>query len=251
MRIDKRLAVFMHEPAANRILREAIKALPEKTEAYFVGGAVRNAAYYKIFKKKLPSRDYDMFVNGKVKKFVKNLQAKKFELRKNEPDDMVLRKRKFPGARELDEFVWVEMHLSPYKTITENLEKKSNFTINGLALPLESAISPNWYEHIIALPGSLKDLSSKQLRFNMDSSHPTNFYATLRFMAKGFKQPPAREVKKLVSLLKKMKKKQFDRNMAKVFNYVGGEAEARKLAKKLGVKVDVFNWRALKKYFKK
>ena len=240
------LPVFMHDPATNKILKEAASAIPKGTKVYFVGGAARNAVYYRLFHKKMPQRDYDMVSIGNREKFIKNLRSMGFTygflIRK---DTITMKKKRMKKPKDqFADYVFLDIHFSK-KSIRKNLKEVTGFTINGFALALKDVASKDWYKKIIAIPTALKDLKNKKLHVNA-LSHPAMLYACLRFMSKGFKPPSKKEVKQLLKALGKLPKYKFKRNVQKVFSYVGGEKKARQLAKKLGIKIDIFDFETIK-----
>ena len=78
--------------------------------------------------------------------------------------------------------------------------------------------------------------------------HPGNLFACLRFMSVGFKPPSKDEVELLLRQLPELEKWRFERNIKKVFGYVGGERKARQLIKSLGIKIDIFNQKKLREF---
>jgi len=244
---NSKLPLFMHEPEANKIIRETISCIPKKTKVFLVGGRARNAIYYEHFKEKLAQRDYDLLVMGDAKEFISNLRERKFTYGKiKRKYEIVLRKKKIPKPKRISDYVVLDIHISKEKNIKNSLKEKSNFTFNAFALPLEEAVSKDWYKKMISLPNSLKDLKNKQIKINQ-LNHPANLFACIRFMSKGFKKPSKKNVKDLLSSLKKIRKDRFKKNVRKVFDYVGGEKKARILAKKLGIKENLFDYETLKK----
>jgi tRNA nucleotidyltransferase/poly(A) polymerase len=242
----KNLPVFMQDTATNEIFSEVAK-FSGIGKAYIVGGATRNALYYRLFGKKLPQRDYDISFYGDIDNFVKNLRSAGFTFGKiRRKHEIVLKKKKVDKPNHPSGYVVLDIHISNEKDIFKNLRKYSNFTINGSVLPLKEVASKDWYKKIISLPGAKRDLKNKQLRIN-SLSHPANFFACLRFMSKGFKAPSQKEVKELVDDLKRMNPRRYEKNVKKIFDYVGGEKKARLLLKKLKIKEDVFKLTPKKK----
>lgn len=247
--MNNQLPIFMHDSKNFEILKDAKFAIPKNAKAYLVGGAPRNALYFKLFNKKLPERDYDILFVGNKDNFVKNLRSRGFVYgeikRKNE---IVLKKKKIPkpNRKSFSDYVYLDIHFSDENSVLKNLKENANFTINGFALSLKDVDSENWHKKIISLPNAMKDLENRKLHINI-ISHPANLFACLRFMSKGFKKPSKEDIKKLLFSLKKLEKYKFKRNVNKVFDYVGGEKEARKLAKRLGIKKDIFNFKIIEK----
>lgn len=94
------------------------------------------------------------------------------------------------------------------------------------------------------MPRAFKDLKNKQIYVGI-IAHPANLFACLRFMSKGFKKPSKKEIKALLKALGKLEKWRYEKNVKKVFDYVGGEKAARKLVKSLGIKKDLFNFKTI------
>ena len=235
-----KLPLFMQDPKVDKIIREIISCIPKETKVFLVGGATRNALYYKYFKKKLPQRDYDLVIIGNSKKFISNLKKKKF-LKGNiqKKDEVTLKKPKIENPKKISDYVVLDIHISKEKNIKKLTKKEANFTFNCSVLPLKEATSKNWDKKIVSSKNSLKDLKNKQIKIN-SLNHPANLFACIRFMSKGFKKPSEKEIGMLLDSLKNLPKEKFERNVKKVFDYVGGE-KARLLVKKLGIKEDIFS----------
>ncbi|MCH7493004.1 hypothetical protein IID19_05490 [Patescibacteria group bacterium] len=58
--------------------------------------------------------------------------------------------------------------------------------------------------------------------------------------------PPKDEVELLLQQLKKLEKRRFKSNVKKIIDYVGGEPNARKLIKRLGIKLDIFDMKKVR-----
>lgn len=241
------LPVFMQDPKTYELLREAKSAIPKGTKVYLVGGAVRNALYFERFDERLPQRDYDLLLIGDKDAFISNLRAKGFIYgfirRKHE---ITLKKKRVPRPKDhFADHVFLDIHISDERSVLKNLKDQSNFTINGFALSLKHVDSNQWHKRIISLPQAEADLNDKQLRVNV-IAHPANLFACLRFMSKGFKAPSRDEVDKLLCALGTLEKWRYERNIKKLFDYVGGESIARKLAKRLKIKQDIFDFDTIK-----
>ncbi len=245
--MNKKLPVFMQDSKTFEILKEAKSAIPKNTKVYLVGGAVRNALYFKLFNKKLPQRDYDILLAGDKDKFVNNLRARGFSygfIRRKYT--VTLKKKKIPKPQHrFNDYVLLDIHISDEKNILKNLKDNSNFTINGFALSLKDINSENWHKKVISLPLAMQDLKNKKLRVNV-IVHPANLFACLRFMSQGFKPPSKKEVKELLIALGSLEKWRYPRNIKKLFDYAGGEYKTRKLVKKLGVKENIFDFNIIK-----
>jgi hypothetical protein len=234
---------FTREGKEVEILKEVISSIPPKTRIYLVGGAARNSIYYYLFKKSLPQRDYDLLLIGSFDEFIKNLRQNKFIFGKiRRKNEIVLKKKLIPYPKSVADYVVLDIHRSHEQSVIKNLKENSAFTINGFAIPLRRYFSKTLSKHLISIQEALKDLKNQRLRLNASGykSHPGNLFACLRFMAIGFKPPAKKEIKLLLEQLPKLEKWRFEKNIKKVFNYVGGEKKARQLVKKLGIKVDIF-----------
>ena len=89
-------------------------------------------------------------------------------------------------------------------------------------------------------------MKNKQLRINANN-HPANLFSCIRFMSQGFKQPSKKEINSLLLKLGDFEKWRYPRNIQKLYDYVGGEKEARKLVKKLGIKQNIFDYKEVRK----
>lgn len=244
--------VFTREGKTAEILKEVIDSIPLKTKIYVVGGAARNAVYYDFFKKSLPQRDYDLLLVGNLEKFVDNLRKKhKFIYgRIRRKNQVVLKKKMISNPKSIVDFMALDIHQSCESNILNNLKSNSAFTINGFAIPLQEYLSLDIKKSLVALPGAINDLKKHRLSLNISGykGHPGNLFACLRFMSAGFSYPDKKSIDLLLRQLPKLEKWRFERNVKKVFGYVGGEKNARKLVKQLGVNVDIFDFQKLKEF---
>ncbi|MBI4449530.1 hypothetical protein HY634_00565 [Candidatus Uhrbacteria bacterium] len=246
---NHRLPLFMHDDAVAEIIRSAIAAIPEGTRVYLVGGAVRNAFYYQIFRRRLPQRDYDLVCIGDWRSFVRNLRKQGFvwgKLRRARQVVLMYPKVARPRAHQPTDYVVLDTQLALNKTIRAELKKKINFSINGFAIPLQAVVQPTWQRRAIMLPCAYEDLKARRLRV-LHGIHPTNLYACLRFMSQGFRPPSKQDVEQLLTSLTTIEEWRFDRNVRKVFNYVGGERRARQLVRRLGIRENIFDLKVLRR----
>jgi hypothetical protein len=240
------LPIFMKEESTNKILKEVISCVPNNTKIYLIGGALRTAIYYKYFNKKMPMRDYDLFLTGSPKEFISNLRKMGFIYGKlKRKDERTIKKKRFSGAKEIEDFVVLDIHFSNKGNIKSNLQKNANFTINGFALPLKEILSPKWQKKVISVKNAERDLKQKQIRVNA-FIHPAQLYASIRFVSQGYKPPTKEELSGLLLLLKKLRKNQLERNLKKIFNQTGGEDKAREIVKRMGIKEDIFSFETIK-----
>jgi hypothetical protein len=244
--------LFTKEGKTAEILKEVIVSIPIKTKVYLIGGAARNTIYFDLFKKALPQRDYDILLIGDLDKFVDNLRKDyKFVYGKiRRKDEIVLKKKLVPNPQSITDYIILDIHRSHEKNVLKNLEKNTAFTINGFAIPLQNYFLKNFKKYLIELPGAVNDLENHRLVLNVTGyrGHHGNLFACLRFMSIGFTPPDKESVALLLKQLPKLEKWRFERNIKKVFGYAGGEKRARKLAKSLNLKIDIFNFETLKKF---
>lgn len=241
---NNQLPVFMRDAKTNEILSAAARVVPHGAQVYLVGGAARNAMYDYVFHKALPQRDYDISFYGDVAAFVKNLRKLDFTYGKiRRKHEITLKKTKVakPEKGGYSDYVVFDLHLSDEKSILKNLQTEANFTINGFAIPLKSVASKDWIKKVVSLPVAWQDLNAKQIRVNA-MAHPANLFACLRWMSQCFKAPLQADVKVLLAGFSKIDPIKYKRNTKKLFDYVGGEKDARLLLKKLKIKENLFDY---------
>lgn len=230
-------------------LKEVIQSVPKKSRVYVIGRAARNDVYFQLTKKTLPQRDVDLLLVGDLDTFVSNLRKHLFSFgRIRRKNDVVLKKKLIAKPTSLKDYLFLDIHRSEEPDVLTNLKNHAAFTINGFAIPLEAYLLKNNKKYTICLPRALADLTKHRLRLNPSGyqGHAGNIFACLRFMSLGFKAPPKKEVTLLLAQLPKLEAWRFERNVKKVFSYVGGERKARKLARSLGIKTDIFDMKTVR-----
>jgi hypothetical protein len=233
--------------------QKVVENIPPELELYLVGGALRNALFKLFHGVALTQRDYDQVVTKGSADYTKYLDGLGFEEHpypSRQDVQTVYRKPLFDGANE-DYHDWLvfDMHTVDGTTIEDNLKFNVGFTINGTAMRLSDTLTKPWDEVIIeTLPTAIQDIKDKKLRLNLDgyTHQPSNFYAMLRFMSVGFSAPSDDEVQLLFRELPNIEHVRFERNVKKIWEYVGGEAKARALVHSLGIDVDVFDEETIK-----
>lgn len=247
MIVNKKLPLFLHDKKTNEIFKLVVAAIPKDTKTYLVGGAIRNAIYYRYFKKELPRRDFDIMLVGDKDGFVKNLRQAGFVYGKTKrKHEVVVKMKRIPKPKHIhNDYLYLDIHISEEKSPLKNLKENSNFTINGSTISLKDIFRDNWFDKLISLPGALSDLKNKRLKLNQ-LSHPANLFAAMRFMSLGFKQPKQSEVDLLLQSLGGLEEWRYEKNIKKLFGYVGGEGNAIKLQKKLKIKEDIFDLKVIK-----
>ena len=249
--IETRL--FSREGKIKEVFTQVIGAIPKGSKVWVIGGAARNVIYFEVFRKALPQRDFDLVFIGDPKNFIENLRKKGFRYgRIRRKEEVVLRKELVKNPKSTAEYLFLDIHLSKEKSIMKNLERNAAFTINGFAIPAEKYLSKQILSYTKYLPHAMIDLKQKQLRLNPNGyqGHPGNLFSMLRFMSAGFKAPKKKEVELLLKELPNLEEWRFERNVQKVFSYVGGEKKARALVRSLGITYDVFGFKILKQRLK-
>jgi hypothetical protein len=240
---------------AEQSLREMIRSLPDDVELYLVGGSVRNALIREIHGDNLTQRDYDQVVTKGSQSYTSYLASLGYDERpypSHQDEQVVYSLPLNEDAKKSDSYVnWLvlDLHTVDGTTIEDNLRHNAAFTINGCAVNARDLYDKPLQEALIqALPTALEDIKNKQLRLNYDGYKyaASNFYAMLRFMSAGFAAPSAEEVQLLLQELPNLEHARFERNVKKVWNYVGGEEKARAMVRGLGIDVDVFDEQAVK-----
>lgn len=231
-------------------LSQVITSLPADIEVYLIGGAVRNSLFRMFHNTVLTQRDYDQVItkgSTLYKEHLKSLAFKEHLYPSRQDEQVVYSLPLNEKARQGESYMnWLvlDLHTVDGTTIEENIRKNSAFTINGCAVNVRDLYSKPWKEAVIqVLPSALQDIKDKRLRLNYEGyrKYPSNFYAMLRFLSVGFSRPSHEEIMLLLKELPNLEHSRFERNVQKVWDYVGGEDKARALVKDLGIEIDVFN----------
>lgn len=249
MSTSKKLPLFLHDEKTNEIFRMVVASIPRGTKAYLVGGAIRNAIYYKYFKRELPRRDFDILLIGDHANFINQLRKRGFVFGKTKrKHEIVVKIKLVPKPVHIhNDYLYLDIHISEEKNTLKNLAQNSNFTINGSTISLRNIFREDWFDKLVSLPGALSDLKNKRLRLNQ-LNHPANLFACLRFMSLGFTKPKQTEIDLLLKSLGGLEKSRYEKNIKKLFGYVGGEEKARRLLKKLKIKQDIFDLKVVKTF---
>ena len=240
------LPILLNLPDARSVFQEVVADLPEDVDVYLIGGAIRNALYYQHFGERLRQRDYDQVATKNSRRYLDFLRSKGFiEGGIVRADQIILCKAlvENPEPQGYDDTVVFDIHPLDGTTAIDNLKNHVGLSINGFALSLRDIYAPDWINRIIELPNAKSDLAAKQMRVNKSGyqSDPAYLFSIIRFMSAGFTPPPQDELKLLLNELPKLETKRFGKNIQKLYNYVGGEAKARRLAAMLGIKGDIFD----------
>ena len=234
--------------------RRVMSNIPEGVELYLVGGAVRNSLIREFHGQDLIQRDYDQVITKGTEQYKEYLESQGFKENpypSHQDIQTVYNKVLVHGEPNFDynDYIVFDMHTMDGTNITYNIEKFVAFTINGCAIKGRDALTKPWEDVLIeVLPGAVQDIKDKQLRLNRNGykEMSSNFYAMLRFMSVGFSAPSTEEVQLLLNELPNLEHARFERNVKKIWDYVGGEDKARNLVRSLGIDIDVFDEQAVK-----
>ena len=234
--------------------RRVMTNLPEEVELYIVGGSVRNSLIREFHGQDLIQRDYDQVITKGTKSYEKYLESLGFKENpypSHQDTQTVYNKVLVQGEPnwDYDDYIVFDMHTMDGTNIAYNIENFVAFTINGCAIMAQDVLTKPWKDALVeVLPGSIQDIKNKLLRLNLDGYRemPSNFYAMLRFMSVGFSAPSPEEVRMLLKELPNLEHARFERNVKKIWEYVGGEYKARELVRSLSIDVDVFDEEAVK-----
>jgi hypothetical protein len=125
----------------------------------------------------------------------------------------------------------------------DNLKKHVGLTINGNAISIRNIFSANWQDKLVSLPGALQAIEKKQLKINNQGykDQPANLFSVIRFVHNGYTPPTKDELMQLVKELPRVEDERYEKNVQKVYKYVGGEDNARRICKQIGIDFDVFD----------
>ncbi|MGZ6004821.1 MAG: hypothetical protein ACXWLH_01580 [Candidatus Saccharimonadales bacterium] len=250
------LPLIYNYSRAREELKRVVDNLPLSVDVYLIGGAIRNALFRHYHGRALKQRDYDQIITKSPNVYIDYLYSMGFVAGEiNRPMQRVMRKSLFENVAPEDHDKWIvfDMHLVDSTKAIDNLKYHVGLTVNAFAISLRDIFSSDWQSKLISLPGAVDDIKGKRLRVNMEGykDQAANFFAVLRFMHAGFLPPPKNELKLLLDELPKIEHNRYQKNVDKVFTYVGGEDAARRLVYKLGIDVDVFNENDVKKHIHK
>jgi hypothetical protein len=226
---------------------EIVQNLPSDVDVYLVSGTIRNALIRKYHGEVWPQRDYDQIVTNGSDDYFSYLYERGFRISNlDRPTQRVVAKPIVKDAKTIsyeDNLVF-DVHMVDGTTVEDNLRNNVGLLINGFALSLRDAFDPNWESKVLALPGALDCIKSKQIRINLHgyTSDANYFFACMRFIGSGLAAPPREEIIKLLMKLPGLEHERYQRNLIKLSSYVGGEAEARRIVKQtMGDEFDIFD----------
>lgn len=228
--------IFLNTPSTKTLLLEVTHLIPEGTEVYLFGGAVRNALYYTYFNEEMTQRDFDCIVIGDGEKFAENLLKAGFIFgSKNSARDKILKKHRIPNpVHKYDDWLYLDCKIYPHgEDIQAILQKISDFTISGVAMNVKDLEADNWLEKIIAVPNGKEDIHSKKLC--VIKPYAINLHKIVRMMSRGFEKPSESDVRLCLEKFKEISEEKFAVNAQKTVAYVGSEEKVLAIAKELGI----------------
>jgi hypothetical protein len=233
-------------PGAAAMMAAVAAAVPADAQLYVIGGALRNSFVYKVLGKQLPQRDYDMVYVGAGRiVFADTLVNAGFRLGAiQRPDQQTFENPCVPDPKTLDDYFIPDVTFYDKGEITDILAAKTNFLLNGFAIAAADLPKPDWDSRVITLPGAMQSIEQQKVVLNPAQSPEyahSNLFAAIRFVSQGFAPPSAEDVKAMLATIKDYPDEKFDKNVQKVFNYVGGEDAARAIAHNMGIAQDIFS----------
>lgn len=242
------LPIFLNNPSTKEILDQVIPLIPEGTEVYLFGGAVRNALYFKYFEEEMTQRDFDCIVIGDGETFAQNLVNAGFIFgSKNTEKSKVLKKvRIAEPVHQYDDWLYLDCKIYPLgETADGVMNRISDFTISGVALNLKYIESNDWQERVVAIPKALEDIQEKQL--TVVKAYSISLHKIIRMVSRGFKKPSEEEVGLCLEKMKDIPEDKFITNTEKTIRYVGSEDEVLKISKDIGINFDILKYEEVKK----
>ncbi len=241
------LPIDFKDNRGREIFEDLIKNLPDDIEVYLIAGTVRNAIQ-RFFHggDNLEQRDYDQIVVKGSDKYLEYLRSLDFyEGRIQRPTQKVMIKS-FVGNQDPEDFknnLVFDIHLVDDTSVIENLESHVGLTVNGNAISIRDIFSEDWQDKLISLPGALEAIQNKALILNPAGYQyqAANLFSVIRFVYNGYTPPPKADIELLIKELPRVEDERYEKNIQKVFRYVGGEDKARSICKEIGIDVDVFS----------
>lgn len=241
------LPIDFKDNRGREVFESLVQNLPEGIEVYLVAGTVRNAIH-RFFHggDSLEQRDYDQIVTKGSDKYLEYLKSKGFYPGRIQRPTQKVMIKSFVGNEDPEDFtnnLVFDVNLVDNSTVLENLEKHVGLTVNGNAISIRDIFSEQWQDRLVSLPGALEAIQNKQLVLNPDGYkyQAANLFSAIRFVHNGYAPPSKEEIKLLMKELPRVEDDRYEKNIQKVFKYVGGEEAARSIWKEIGVDVDVFD----------
>lgn len=244
--------IFFYSNRARNSMNTIIEKLPPDVDVWLVGGAVRNALVKKYHGETWLQRDYDQVVIKNTDKYFDYLKNNGFIFRGiDDPNHKTASMAVVDDAREIsyeDNLVF-DMHIAEGTTIEDNLKNDTMLLLNGCAISLKDILTDDIESKIIALPGAVESIKSREIILNPynNDAESNYFFAVLRFMGMGFSAPTREDSLMLLRRVKNLPSDRYERNVAKVANYVGGKEKLVEIVNSLGIdNLDIYNESATK-----
>lgn len=249
--MSKLLPIDFKDERGQKIFEEVIKNLPEDVEVYLVAGSLRNAIDRHIHGgSKLEQRDYDQVVTKGSNQYLTYLKSLGFyDGLIQRPTQKVLIKS-FVDNEDPGDFannLVFDINLMDNTTVLDNLKKHVGLTVNGNAISFRDIFSEDWKDKLISLPGALESIEKKQLKLNHEGYkyQAANLFSVIRFVYNGYKPLTKKDLMLLAQELPSVDDDRYKKNVRKVYKYVGGEENARRICNEIGIDFDVFNKQAV------
>lgn len=239
--------IFLKKDSTKSILSDAINCIPEGTEVYLFGGAVRNALYFSFFEEEMTQRDFDCIVIGDGEMLAKNLSDKGFIFgSKNSEKSKVLKKERISNPlHQYNDWLYLDCKIyTPEENIQDILARISDFTISGVAMNIKDIFSENWLEKIIAIPYAKEDIKDKKLR--VVKPYAISLHKIIRMVSQNFEKPSKEDIALCIEKLKELTEEKFIANTEKTIRYVGSKDEVQKISNGLGISFDILNFNEIK-----
>jgi len=251
--MNNTLPIDFKDERGRKVFKDVIKNLPVGVEVYLIAGSVRNAIdkYYHS-NRKLFQRDYDQIVTKGSDKYLSYLKDLGFyEGRIQRPTQKVLIKS-FVGNKDIRDFannLVFDINLMDGTEAIDNLKKHVGLKLNGNAISIRDVFSSDWQDKLVSLPGALSSIKNKQLKLNTEGYkyQAANLFSVIRFVQNGYEPPSKEELTLLMRELPRVEDDRYLKNVQKVFDYVGGEDNARKICREIGIDIDIFDKKAVMK----
>lgn len=245
--MKSQLPIDFKDKRGRKVFEELIKNLPEDVEVYLIAGSLRNAIdRYFHNDSRLEQRDYDQIVTKGSNEYLAYLRGLGFyNGRIQRPTQKVLIKS-FIGNEDAEDFannLVFDIHLMDGTNAIDNLKKHVGLTVNGNAISIGEIFSDDWQNKLISLPGALQSIEKKQLRLNHEGykHQAVNLFSVIRFVYNGYEPPAKEDLMLLVRELPRVEDDRYEKNVQKVYKYVGGEDNARKICEGIGIDFNVFD----------
>lgn len=245
------LPIDFKDERGRKVFEDVINNLPEDVVVYLIAGSLRNAIDRHFHSdSKLEQRDYDQIVTKGSDKYLAYLKSLDFyDGRIQRPTQKVLIKS-FVGNKDPEDFannLVFDIHLMDGTNALDNLKNHVGLTVNGNAISIRDIFSNDWRDKLISLPGALQSIEKKQLQLNPEGykHQAANLFSVIRFVYNGYEPPRKEDLMLLVQELPRVEDDRYEKNVQKVYKYVGGEDNARNILREIGIDFDVFDKQAV------